>query len=257
VAMLEELSARALTTTHVLGAAGVAFANGSQRIVRFFASCVDGSGAARVTAVLDLRPEATARIMRDHFEQLGGVPDVATFDERPATLFVRPALRGPSRWDASIVGAMRSIGVELEVRRRDGMRPLEQEVVATFFDGQRFSDERDLDAKLASWCDFLALQRVARSGEHARLKPLHVGPDAFAVPVEVRIATSGVVYLDGHCYVVPAAAGTRGTALMYPSVIRVVAGGRETLLPRRPMSLEPTKPLTLDRAPRRAAGPRR
>jgi hypothetical protein len=221
------------TTTHVVGVACAAFPKGARRLIRFFASCVDGSGASRVTAVTDLRPEAIARLMRDHFEQLGGVPDVAAFDELPTTLFVRPSARGPLRWDASLVGAMRAIGVELDLRRRGSGKRLGQEVATTFFDGHVFVDERDLEAKLASWCDFLALERVSRSGEHVRLKPLDVGPDAFAVPVDVRIATSGVVYLDGHCYVVPEAAGQRGTALLYPSVIRLVAGGTETLLHRR------------------------
>jgi len=234
-----------LTTTHVVGVATVTFAHGLRKPVRFFASCVDGSGASRVSLVRDLRPEAMARLMRDHFEQLGGVPNVAAFDDIPTTLFVRTTVKSPLRWDPSLVGAMRAIGVELDLRRRGGAKRLEQEVATTFFEGHVFADERDIEAKLASWCDFLALERVSRSGEHVRLKPLDVGPDAFAVPVDVRVATSGVVYLDGHCYVVPEAAGLQATALMYPTVVRLLAAGKETLLHRRISTRRPLTELKL------------
>ena len=227
----KEPCAEKVRTTHVLGGATVRFGGGVQRRVRLFASRVDHSGACRVSLVSEVRAEAIARRMRDHFESLGGVPDVATFDAPVAT---SPAARGRIDGDhASLVAAMKGIGVEVSHRGRHEGRLLEEEVRSTFFEGQRFADRRDLEEKIAAWCEVISLRQFGRSGEHVGLKPLAVGPDGFAVPVDVVVGGFGVVLIAGHSYVVPAATGTRGTALLYPTVVRLMIDGGEILLRRR------------------------
>lgn len=235
---------------HDFGQVDVRFVDGRTKRVHFFASRLKYSRFAAVTLVDDEKTETLVRTLVRHFVAFGGVPLLAVFD-RPRTIVTKSGRgRRVEEFNATFAQVMLELGVGAEMcaprsgNQKGAVEHLVKWVKNSFFKWQKFVDEADLEAKLAAWVDEVnhrtasratgEIPETRRQQELERLRPVRLLPDELALRVPVFVGPTAEVMFEGVPYTMPPeAANIAGTAFVYTSRVRIVAGRHEAEHARR------------------------
>ncbi len=241
---------------HGFGEMDVRFSGEAPRTVTFFVSQLSYSRWSEATIVRDRGMESLLRALVDHFERIGGVPLVATFDRHNASAIVAESVggNGGTTWHPAFAHALLDLGLGFDLRGRGPTQrsgtPVERLVrwvKTAFFRGRRFADALDLTSRLAEWTIDVNARVVARgtgavpearmSEERVRLRPLAVRPDEFALRIPVIVGPDEQVAYDDTSYPAPEeSAGRPATLHVYKTKVRIAGAGFEVEHPRRSRS---------------------
>src|SRR5690606_39130188 len=110
-------------------------------------------------------------------------------------------------------------------------------VKKNFFRARRFADlEHDLPRQLLEWLTIANEERASRAtkeipaqrlvAERARMKPLAMSPQEYALRYAVQVGPTALVEFEGIRYAMPAGAcGIPATLYLYPDRVRIVTTG--------------------------------
>lgn len=226
---------------HDFGEVHIAYQDGSEETVHFFASRLKYSRWAEVTLVPDERVESLVRALVEHLAAFGGIPLVAVFD-RPKTVALKWGRDGVvTEWNPTFAGVTLDLGMGVEVcwpyrpQEKGSVENLVGWVKGSCFKQRRFLDRADLERQLREWLTETNTERPSRATgvppltriaeERARLRPLKIAPEALALRLPVSVSPTGVVVHDGHPYSMPPdAIGLPGTLYLYRDRVRIIAG---------------------------------
>ena len=224
---------------HDFGQVEVRFLDGSEERIHFFASRLKYSRWVDVQVVEDERVEALVRSLLAGFASFGGIVLVAVFDN-PKTV-TRGREGGRILWNETFgqVALDYGFGVELctpgRGQEKGSVENLVGFVKGSFFKVRRFHDHADLITQLAAWhhevnevrpCRATGVPPATRiAAERARLRPLAIAPEHYALRFPVMVGPTGVVTFEGYRYSMPPEAiGIPGTLWLYRARVRIVAG---------------------------------
>jgi transposase len=228
-------------TQHDFGEVDVSFTDGSIQRIHFFASRLKFSRWAEVSLVPDQKAETLVRAVVDHFAAMGGIPLLAVFD-RPRTIASKWRRDGTvTEWNPTFAAAMFELGLGVELcwpyspEQKGAVENLVGWVKGSFFKQRRFHDHADLRQQLGEWLEETNNDRPSRATnvapaarieqDRARLRPLRVAPDQFALRVPIHVGPTAEVVHDSNAYSMPPdAAGLAGTLFLYRDRLRIVAG---------------------------------
>ncbi len=236
---------------HGTGQVDVRFTDGHTRSVGFVASRLEYSQFALVSLIADQGVETLVRVLVRHYQVMGGIPFLATFDRsKPIATRVDPDGE-VAEWDPAFAYAAIQIGVGVEVRARRGAdrgagTNLGNWIKNGFFKDRTFAGEMDLERQLDEWVaktnssvpeNGRALGHqspsVLLAEERQRLRPLKVVPETLALRVPVVVGPRAAVLYDGQSYAMPAdAVGLVGALYLYPDKVVIVAGRYQSTHPR-------------------------
>ena len=237
-------------TQHDFGTVIVTFLDGTKRRIKFFASRLKYSRYALVDLVPDETAETLVRTLLDHFERFGGMPMLAVFD-RPKTVAVEWRKDGTiTKWNQNFASAMVDIGFTAEVcwayspNQKGSVENIVGWVKSSFFKQRKFRDLEDLEQQLSEWLEQTNTERPSRATgevpasrrevELSRLRKPRVSSDELALRRPIEVGRTGVVTFESHDYAVhPDLRGRSATLHIHRDCIRIVAGGREFVYPRR------------------------
>ncbi|HEX5476183.1 MAG TPA: IS21 family transposase [Vicinamibacterales bacterium] len=226
---------------HDFGEVHVAYHDGTEETVHFFASRLKYSRWAEVTRVADEQVESLVRALVEHLAAFGGIPLVAVFD-RPKTVALKWGRDGVvTEWNPTFAGVTLDLGMGVEVcwpyrpQEKGSVENLVGWVKGSFFKQRRFLDRADLERQLREWLTETNTQRPSRATgvppvtrlaeERGRLRPLKIAPADLALRIPVSVSPTGVVVHDGHPYSMPPdAIGLPGTLYLYRDRVRIIAG---------------------------------
>jgi len=226
---------------HDFGEVCVAYQDGTEERVHFFASRLKYSRWVEVTLVRDERAETLVRVLVEHLTAFGGIPLVAVFD-RPKTIALKWGRDGVvTEWNPTFAGVTLDLGIGVEVcwpyrpQEKGSVENLVGWVKNSFFKQRRFLDRADLERQLREWLTDANLMRPSRATgvppaariaeDRARLRPLKLAPADLALRIPVSVSPTGVVMHDGHPYSMPPdAIGLPGTLYLYRDRVRIIAG---------------------------------
>jgi transposase len=226
---------------HDFGEVLVAYQDGTETKVHFFASRLKYSRWVEVTLVPNERVETLVRALVEHLAAFGGIPLVTVFD-RPKTIALKWGRDGiVTEWNPTFAGVALDLGIGVEVcwpyrpQEKGSVENLVGWVKGSFFKQRRFLDREDLERQLREWLTEANTVRPSRATgvppatriaeERARLRPLKVAPADLALRIPVSVNPTGVVLHDGHPYSMPPdAIGLPGTLYLYRDRVRIVAG---------------------------------
>jgi transposase len=226
---------------HDFGHVDVAFLNGIEQRVHFFASRLKYSRWVEVTIVPDERTETLVRTWVDHFAAIGGVPLLAVFDRAKTVALEWDRTGQVTEWNPLFAGVALDLSVGIEVCwpaapwQKGSIENLVGWVKGSFFKQRRFVDHEDLLRQLAEWRTEVNTDRPCRAtkvipavrldDERPRLRALKVAPADLAVRVPIVVGPTGEVIHDLHPYSMPPdAIGIAGTLYLYRARVRIVAG---------------------------------
>jgi transposase len=224
---------------HDFGQVEVRYLTGTAVRLHFFASRLKYSRWVDVRLVEDERVEALVRSLLASFASFGGIVLVAVFDNPKTVTLGREG--GRILWNETFgqVALDYGFGVELCTPRRGQEKGSVENLVGfvkgSFFKVRRFHDHADLVAQLAAWHHEVNEVRPCRAtgvapalriaAERARLRPLAIPPEHYALRFPVMVGPTGVVPFEGYRYSMPPdAIGIPGTLWLYPERVRIVAG---------------------------------
>jgi transposase len=224
---------------HDFGQVDVRYRDGSEERIHFFASRLKYSRWVDVRLVEDERIEALVRSLLAGFASFGGVVLVAVFDNPKTVTLGREGAR--ILWNETFgqVALDYGFGVELctpgRGQEKGSVENLVGFVKGSFFKVRRFHDHADLVAQLAAWHHEVNAVRPCRAtgvppatriaAERARLRPLAIAPEDYALRFPVMVGPTGVVTFEGYRYSMPPEAiGIPGTLWLYRERVRIVAG---------------------------------
>jgi len=226
---------------HDFGHVDVAFLDGTEKRVHFFASRLKYSRWVEVAIVPDERAETLVRSWVDQFTAIGGIPLLAVFD-RPKTIALKWTRDGHvTDWNPLFAGVALDLSVGIEVCwpaspwQKGSVENLVGWVKGSFFKQRRFIDDEDLLRQLAEWRTEVNTERPCRATrvipavrleeERPRLRALKVTPPDLALRVPVIVGPTAEVIHDTHPYSMPAdAIGIAGTLYLYRDRVRIIAG---------------------------------
>jgi transposase len=226
---------------HDFGHVDVAFLNGTETRVHFFASRLKYSRWVEVTIVPDERGETLVRTWLDHFAAIGGVPLLAVFDRAKTVALAWDRAGHVTEWNPLFAGVALDLSVGIEVCwpaapwQKGSVENLVGWVKGSVFKQRRFVDDEDLRRQLAEWRREVNTARPCRAtkvipavrleDERPRLRVLKVAPADLAVRVPIVVGPTGEVIHDLHPYSMPPEAiGIAGTLYLYRDRVRIVAG---------------------------------
>jgi hypothetical protein len=224
-------------TQHAFGVVQVGVGTARRR-VHFLASRLPYSGKVEASITEDEDVETLLRTLVAHFQSLGGVPLLASFETPWPELQLDDAMG----WDAAFGKAMVELGVGLEfgASHVGGLASLGAWVKRAFFHHNRtFSDDADLRSQLAGFVagsngsDAAPVERVAE--EQLRLRPVALTPERLGVRVPVAVRPPGSVAHGSHLYPVPGSLiGALGALLLFPDRVEIAVEGYRATHPRTP-----------------------
>jgi transposase len=235
---------------HDFGQVEVKFENGTSQRIHFFASRLKYSRYIRVSWVADEAVESLVRRLAEHLASWGGRPLVCVFD-RPKTIALKWRKNGEvTEWNPVFAYATLEMGVGVELcwpyqaQQKGSVENLVGFVKSSFFKVRRFHDEEDLRQQLRDWhrevneerpCRATAIIPSLRLVEEARrLRALKVPPEQLALRIPVYVGPTGTVLHDGHAYSMPPEViSMPATLYLYTDRVRIVAGSREAVHPRK------------------------
>jgi transposase len=231
---------------HDFGQVDVRFLDGRKKRVHFFASRLKYSRWTEVSVVPNEQVETLARVMVDHFAEIGGIPLLAVFD-RPKTVALTWGRDGQvTEWNSTFAGVALDLGLGVELcwphspEQKGSVENLVKWVKGSFFKQRRFLDEEDLLSQLREWLVEVNTRRPSRAtsvipearmaDERPRLRPLKVAPSEMALRVPITVGPTGMVLHDTHTYSMPPESlGIPGTLYLYRDRVRIVAGRYEAV----------------------------
>jgi len=224
---------------HDFGQVEVRYLDGTEERIHFFASRLKYSRWVDVRVVADERVEALVRSLLAGFASFGGIMLVAVFDNPKTVTLGREG--GRILWNETFgqVALDYGFGVELctpgRGQEKGSVENLVGFVKGSFFKVRRFHDHADLITQLADWHHEVNEVRPCRAtgvppamriaAERARLRPLAIAPEHYALRFPVMVGPTGVVTFEGYRYSMPPEAiGIPGTLWLYRERVRIVAG---------------------------------
>jgi len=224
---------------HDFGQVEVRYRDGTEERIHFFASRLKYSRWVDVRLVADERVEALVRSLLAGFASFGGIVLVAVFDNPKTVTLGRDG--GRILWNETFgqVALDYGFGVELctpgRGQEKGSVENLVGFVKGSFFKVRRFHDHADLVAHLAAWhhevnevrpCRATGVPPATRiTADRARLRPLAIAPEDYALRFPVMVGPTGVVTFEGYRYSMPPEAiGIPGTLSLYRDRVRLVAG---------------------------------
>jgi len=235
---------------HDFGSVKVAYGDGSDEKIHFFASRLKYSRWTHVATVPNEKVEPLIRALLKAFESFDGVPLRAVFDN-PKTIVIGRT-KGFIEWNPTFahVPVDYGFGVELCWPRRANQKGSVENLVGwvkgSFFKVRRFHDREDLEQQLIAWLEEVNTQRPSRAtnevpaermkAERERLSPLAMPAAAYPLRMAVTVRTTGFVEYERIRYSMPPnTIGIPGTLFLYPERVRIVTrNGTEVEHPRRP-----------------------
>lgn len=234
---------------HDFGQVEVRYRAGGEERIHFFASRLKYSRWVDVRRVEDERIESLVRSLLAGFERFGGIPLVAVFDNPKTVTLGRED--GRILWNETFGQAALDYGFGVELctpargQEKGSVENLVGFVKNSFFKVRRFHDHEDLVSQLAEWhlevnevrpCRATGVTPAARlAAERARLRPLAIPPERYALRFPVLVGPTGVVTFEGYRYSMPPEAiGIPGTLWLYREHVRIVAGRYVAEHPRVP-----------------------
>ena len=231
------------------GEVTVAYLSGAKEKLQFAAYRLKYSRWVHVELVPNQQVEPLCRALASGFEDSGGVPLSAVFDN-PKTVVVHPKQK-PIVWNTTLAQMAVDYGfiIELCEPRRANQKGSVENLVGwvkgSFFKVRRFQDRDDLLAQLTAWLEEVNERRPSRATgvvpavrlleEQRRLRPLVVAPQDYGLRFEAFVGPAGMVTHRGIRYAMPAeSVGFHATLYMYPDRVRIVAGRYEQTHPRFP-----------------------
>lgn len=243
---------------HDFGQVEVRYLDGSEERIHFFASRLKYSRWVDVRLVEDERVEALVRSLLAGFASFGGIPLLAVFDNPKTVTLGREG--GRILWNETFgqVALDYGFGVELctpgRGQEKGSVENLVGFVKGSFFKVRRFHDHDDLGVQLGDWHHEVNAVRPCRAtgvppatrieADRARLRPLAIAPEDYALRFPVMVGPTGVVTFEGYRYSMPPEAiGIPGTLWLYRERVRIVAaryasehdrvpeGGRDSIHP--------------------------
>ena len=234
------------------GQVSVRLTDGRRATVHFAAYRLKYSRWVQVTLVPNERVEPLIRSLLGSFAASGGVPLRVVFDN-PKTVVLRHE-EGRPVWHPMLAPVAIDYGFTIELctprqpQQKGSIENLVGFVKRAFFRARRFVDlTMDLPAQLAAWLGEVNTERPCRAtqeipaarlgAELARMKPLAVAPDAYALRVALTVGPTAMVTHQGVRYAMPAAAcGLPATLWLYPDRVKIVTAGstHEAVHPRFP-----------------------
>jgi len=235
------------------GQADVRLPEGRIERVHFAAYRLKHSRWAWVVIVPDERIESLVRALLLCFEHAGGVPLRVVFDNPKTVVLGRDVHKRPI-WNATLAQVAIDYGFTIELcaprspEQKGSVENLVGWVKKNFFRARRFADlEHDLPRQLLEWLTIANEERASRAtkeipaqrlvAERARMKPLAMSPQEYALRYAVQVGPTALVEFEGIRYAMPAGAcGIPATLYLYPDRVRIVTtGGRfEATHPRFP-----------------------
>jgi len=237
-------------TQHDFGQVDVSFGDGSTERIHFFASRLKFSRWAEVSIVPDQKAETLVRAALDHFAAMSGIPLLAVFD-RPSTIAHKWRKDGTvTEWNPTFAAAMFELGLGVELcwpyspEQKGAVENLVGWVKGSFFKQRRFHDKADLLQQLCEWLNEVNNVRPSRATDvppaaridqdRARLRPLRVDPNEFALRYPIHVGPTAEVLYDSNSYSMPPdAAGLPGTLFLYRDRVRIVVGRFEAVHVRK------------------------
>jgi transposase len=223
---------------HDFGQVEVRYLDGGEERIHFFASRLKYSRWIDVQLVENERIEALVRSLLAGFANFGGIPLLAVFDNPKTVTLGRED--GRILWNDTFgqVALDYGFGVELCTPARAQEKGSVENLVGFakgFFKARRFHDHPDMVSQLADWhhevnevrpCRATGVPPAARiEAERARLRPLAIAPQDYALRFPVMVGPTGVVPFEGYRYSMPPEAiGIPGTLWLYRERVRIVAG---------------------------------
>jgi transposase len=234
---------------HDFGMVRVQYENGRSEVVPFFASRLKWSRWSAVDLTPDQGVESLVRALLRAFDQFGGVPLVAVFDN-PKTVVLKR--QGECvEWNPTFgqVALDLRFAPELCAPRRANQKGAVENLVGwvknSFFKVRRFADREDLREQLRQWLHEVNTQRASRATgvipaarlaeERQRLRPMPLSAQEYALRFAILVGPTGWVEFRGIRYSMPPdAIHLPGTLWLYPDTVRIVAGQYQAQHPRFP-----------------------
>ena len=231
------------------GSVRVHYDNGTEEIVHFFASRLKWSRWIYVELVPNEQEEALIRALLNGFSSFGGVPLCGVFDN-PKTVVVSQQA-DHIQWNATFGQVFLDYRFVPELCtprsgwQKGAVENLVGFVKGSFFKVRRFHDYEDLEAQLQEWhhevnevrpCRATGVTPATRiAEERARLRPLAIPPDEYALRYPVRVGPTGWVQFRGNRYSMPAEAlSLNATLFLYRDRVRIMTDRFDELHPRYP-----------------------
>jgi hypothetical protein len=240
-------------TQHDFGVVDVRYINGGEERIQFFASRLKHSRWADIQITPDQRIESMIRALLVSFENFGGVPLMAVFDN-PKTVVIRRK-NNEIQWNETFARAAIDFrfAPELCSPRRANQKGAVDNMVGFakngFFKVRRFLDRADLDRQLVEWLHEVNEVRPSRAtgvppkdligAERERLRPMAMPASEYALKVPVFVGPTARVSYEGASYSMPPKTiGWSATLHLYADRVRIVAGTQEAAHPRQPKGCE-------------------
>ena len=234
---------------HDFGQVEVRYLDGTRERVHFFVSRLKYSRWVHVCVVENEGVESLVRSLLAGFENFGGVPLVAVFDNPKTVVTSRKDSR--IQWNDTFGQAALDyrFAPELCTPRRGQEKGSAENLVGFvkngFFKVRRFHDRADLRVQLAAWlvevntvrpCRATGVPPAARIGaERERMRPLAIPAAEYALRFSVFVGPTALVSFQGYRYSMPPEAiGIPGMLWLYAERVRIVAGRFEREHPRVP-----------------------
>ena len=234
---------------HDFGSVTVAFEDGSEEKIRFFASRLKYSRFVHVRIVPSEKVEPLVRALIESFEVFGGVPLMSVFDNPKTVVLKRRGSR--VEWNSTFGQAALDLRFAPELcwphrpQEKGSVENLVGWVKGSFFKVRRFANREDLEGQLLEWLREVNETRPSRATgviplvrlaeERLRLRPLPIRGAEYALRFPVVVGPTGVVTHQGIRYDMPSEAiGIPGTLFLYLDRVRIVAGRHDVSLPRYP-----------------------
>jgi transposase len=234
------------------GEVSVRLLDGQRRTMHFAAYRLKYSRWIHVVLVPTERVEPLIRSLLESFAASGGVPLRVVFDN-PKTVVLRHE-EGRPVWNPVLAPVAIDYGFTIELctprqpQQKGAVENLVGYVKRAFFRARRFSDlTTDVPQQLGAWLLEVNTTRPNRATkeipavrltpEQARMKPLAIAPNEYALSFAVTVGPTAMVTHQGIRYAMPAAAcGIPATLWLYPNRVKIVtAGGKhEAVHPRFP-----------------------
>jgi transposase len=231
------------------GQVRVRYDDGTEELLRFFASRLKWSRWVHVQLVPDEQVESLVRALLSALESFGGVPLACVFDNPKTVVISRQG--GQIQWNttfAQVALDCRFVPELCTPRRgqeKGSVENLAGFVKNGFFKIRRFHDRADLEQQLAQWhhdvnevrpCRATGVTPSARiTEERARLRPLPYRPAEYPLRFPVRVGPTGWVVFHGIRYSMPAEAlNFNATLYLYPDRVRIMTDRHDVTHPRTP-----------------------
>lgn len=206
---------------HDFGQRWVTFADGSRKLIRFFASRLKYSRYVDIQIVENEQQETVVRSLLKAFENFGGVPIIGVFDNMSTAVKSREIRDDGSvkvHWTERFGQLAVDCGLvplacwPYRPQEKGSVENLVGFVKGNFFCGRTFTDVGDLKGQLQEWmahvnderpCDAtgeIPAERLKREP----LQPLHHQAETYALKVAVVVRPTARVHYRGMEYSVPA-----------------------------------------------------